>query len=182
MMLILFTYENNNGRFMDWRCFPIYIKFSTWQGHVTSKINNNNYIYIYIYAVKLGLTTKYKIRLLDQDGRFRSVPICLVRNTSIKQCVKDDHLSYMTLNTPNLDQKRPKCYWRQAGHFWAACFATLANIVFGYDGKFWSLDQIWLHFTCSSPRRPLFLHGLLFECTSKLCINFLNQFEVYFHI
>ena len=30
--------------------------------------------------------------------------------------------------------------------------------------------------TCSSPRRPLFLHSLSFECTSKLCINFLNQF------
>ena len=36
--------------------------------------------------------------------------------------------------------------------------------------------------TCSSPRRPLFLHALSFECTSKLCINFLNQFSVYFHI
>ena len=36
--------------------------------------------------------------------------------------------------------------------------------------------------TCSSPRRPLFLHALSFECTSKLCITFLNQFSVYFHI
>ena len=36
--------------------------------------------------------------------------------------------------------------------------------------------------TCSSPRRPLFLHALSFECTSKLCIHFLNQFLVYFHI
>ena len=35
--------------------------------------------------------------------------------------------------------------------------------------------------TCSSPRLQLFLHALSFECTSKLCINFLNQFLVYFH-
>ena len=34
----------------------------------------------------------------------------------------------------------------------------------------------------SSPRRPLFLHALSFECISKLCIDFLNQFLVYFHI
>ena len=39
-----------------------------------------------------------------------------------------------------------------------------------------------LYGTCSSPRRPLFLHVLSFECPSKLCINFLNQFSVYFHI
>ena len=36
--------------------------------------------------------------------------------------------------------------------------------------------------TCSSPRRLLFLHALSFECSSKLCITFLNQFTVYFHI
>ena len=36
--------------------------------------------------------------------------------------------------------------------------------------------------TCSSPRRPLFLHALSFECTSKLCGTFLNQFSDYFHI
>ena len=34
--------------------------------------------------------------------------------------------------------------------------------------------------TWSSPRRPLFLHVLSFECTTKLCINFLNQFSVFF--
>ena len=38
------------------------------------------------------------------------------------------------------------------------------------------------HETCSSPRRTFFLHALSFECTSKLCIPFLNQFSVYFHI
>ena len=38
------------------------------------------------------------------------------------------------------------------------------------------------YMTCSRPRRPLFLHALSIECTSKLCINFLNQFSVYFHI
>ena len=36
--------------------------------------------------------------------------------------------------------------------------------------------------TWSGPRRPLFLHALSFECTSKMCINFLNKFSVYFHI
>ena len=36
--------------------------------------------------------------------------------------------------------------------------------------------------TYSSPRRPLFLHALSFQCTSNLCINFLKQFSVYFHI
>ena len=39
----------------------------------------------------------------------------------------------------------------------------------------------WLG-TCSSPRRTSFLHALSFECTSKLCGTFLNQFSDYFHI
>ena len=41
---------------------------------------------------------------------------------------------------------------------------------------------VWTYLTCSSPRRPLFLHALSFECTSKLCVNFINQFSFYFHI
>ena len=36
--------------------------------------------------------------------------------------------------------------------------------------------------TCSSPRRNFFLHALSFECTSKLCATFINQFSDYFHI
>ena len=36
--------------------------------------------------------------------------------------------------------------------------------------------------TCSSPRRTFFLHALSFECTTKMCITFLNQFLAYFHI
>ena len=36
--------------------------------------------------------------------------------------------------------------------------------------------------TCSIPRRPLFLHTLSFECNSKLCGTFLNQFLAHFHI
>ena len=36
--------------------------------------------------------------------------------------------------------------------------------------------------TCSSPRRTFFLHALSFQCTSKLCGTFLNQFSDYFHI
>ena len=39
-----------------------------------------------------------------------------------------------------------------------------------------------IYLTCSSPRRTFFLHALSFECTSKLCITFLNQFSVYFRI
>ena len=42
--------------------------------------------------------------------------------------------------------------------------------------------QFQSNMTCSSPRRQFFLHTFSFECTSKLCINFLNQFPVYFHI
>ena len=34
--------------------------------------------------------------------------------------------------------------------------------------------------TCSSPRRPLFLHALSFECTSKLCIIFSTNFQFNF--
>ena len=36
--------------------------------------------------------------------------------------------------------------------------------------------------TCSRSRRTFFLHSLSFECTSKLCITYLNQFSVYFLI
>ena len=36
--------------------------------------------------------------------------------------------------------------------------------------------------TFSSPRRTFLLHALSFEYTSKLCITFLIQFSVYFHI
>ena len=47
------------------------------------------------------------------------------------------------------------------------------------------IEQRILHillFTCSSPRRPLFMHALSFERTTKLCINFLNQFPFYSHV
>ena len=36
--------------------------------------------------------------------------------------------------------------------------------------------------TWSSPRFPLFLHTLSFEFTSKMFIDFISQFSVYFHI
>ena len=39
-----------------------------------------------------------------------------------------------------------------------------------------------LHKACSSPRQTIFLHALSFQCTSKLCVTFINQFLVYFHI
>ena len=32
------------------------------------------------------------------------------------------------------------------------------------------------------PKTSTFFHTLSFECTSKLCMNFLNHFLVYFHI
>ena len=48
-----------------------------------------------------------------------------------------------------------------------------------YSGRHFGSRTPW---TCSRPRRPLFLHALSFECTSKLCINFLNQFSFFFHI
>ena len=68
-----------------------------------------------------------------------------------------------------------------------------------YFGLFWKtkrpkttymVEGLWLNRTQGTgnlqtfpiPRRPLFLHVLSFECTKKLCINFLNQFSVYFHI
>ena len=38
------------------------------------------------------------------------------------------------------------------------------------------------HMNWYIPRHPIFLHALSFECTTNLCINFLNQFSVYFHI
>ena len=38
------------------------------------------------------------------------------------------------------------------------------------------------HKTCSSPRRTFFLHALSLQCTSKLCVTFLNLFLVYFYI
>ena len=34
--------------------------------------------------------------------------------------------------------------------------------------------------TCSSPRHPLFLHALSFECTTKFCINFSTNFQFIF--
>ena len=43
-------------------------------------------------------------------------------------------------------------------------------------------ELIIAQLNCSSPRRPLFLHALSFECTIKLCVNSLNQFSVYFYI
>ena len=37
------------------------------------------------------------------------------------------------------------------------------------------------YLTCSSPIWTFFLHALSFECTSKLCNTFINQFSVHFH-
>ena len=48
------------------------------------------------------------------------------------------------------------------------------------DQKLTTLKQSPM--TCSSPRRTFFLHALSFQCTSKLCGTFINQFSDYFHI
>ena len=32
------------------------------------------------------------------------------------------------------------------------------------------------------PNTSIFLHALSFECTTKLCINFLNQFSLFSHL
>ena len=53
---------------------------------------------------------------------------------------------------------------------------SIENLGENYEGAR-KVNKTW-----SSPKRPLFLHALSFDCTTKLCINFLNQFSVYFHI
>ena len=44
------------------------------------------------------------------------------------------------------------------------------------------ISSVWIITALFQPKTDLFLHALSFECTSKLCISFLNQFSVYFHI
>ena len=58
-----------------------------------------------------------------------------------------------------------------------------SSVTTGGDNKdLKELHAAMKQLTCSSPRGTFFLHALSFECTSKLCITFLNQFSVYFHI
>ena len=90
---------------------------------------------VYKGTVKLVLTTTSKILSSAQDDCFRSVRMFLVWITSIKQSIKDDHLSSVTATTPNLDRKGPKNYQRRQAHFCAACFSMSANIVFGHVRK-----------------------------------------------
>ena len=52
----------------------------------------------------------------------------VARYTSINQCVKDFHLSSVTMTTPNLYQKWPKFYQRQLPHFFMACFDISENV------------------------------------------------------
>ena len=73
-------------------------------------------------TVKLCLTTMYKILPSSQDNHFCLVVIFLVRYTSINKCVKTTtYLYYVTVTTPNLDIKWPKCYQRRLRQFCAAC-------------------------------------------------------------
>ena len=60
-------------------------------------------------------------------------------------------------------------------------FSSIADSIEEVCNTF-RLRRILVYQTCSSPRRSLFLPALSFQCTSKLCITFLSQFLVYFHI
>ena len=53
---------------------------------------------------------------------------------------------------------------------------------FGIWGYYFYLPLGYYNKTCSSPRRTFFLQALSFQCTSKLCVNFLNLFLVYIFI
>ena len=72
--------------------------------------------------------------------------------------------------------------WRWSMFIWWESLWPRDNMKSSYRWMAIRIHEIWLHWTCSSPRRTFFLHALSFECTSKLCITFLNQFLVYFHI
>ena len=64
-------------------------------------------------------------------------------------------------------------------------YMLIPILQFHSSNYFWVSVIFWFFLdptTCSSPRRTFFIHALSFECTSKLCIIFLNQFSVYFHI
>ena len=66
------------------------------------------------------------------------------------------------------------------------CYVTLYSyyhvLIVANDISHMGIKTIFLIWTCSSQRRTFFLLMLSFQCTSKLCITFLNQFSVYFHI
>ena len=73
--------------------------------------------------------------------------------------------------------------WWQLISLWVTVLAIKTPVI--TRSEMWWSGQLLTnrgYLTCSSPRRPLFLQALSFECTSKLCITFLNQFSVYFHI
>ena len=77
-----------------------------------------------------------------------------------------------------------KIDWRTTSLMAETCWSSFTSR-FAVPVKSMLYSMIWNYtksMTCFSPRRPLFIHTLSFECTSKLCINFLNQFSFYFHI
>ena len=69
----------------------------------------------------------------------------------------------------------PACKGRRwCGGGWAPPMAQMCYKQYsGGEGSYLFPDSL---LTCSSPRHPLFEHALSFECTSKLCITFLDQF------
>ena len=88
--------------------------------------------------------------------------------SALHQFYKDIGVSYTLVVDPSGDQKIKSVsrYCHQVG--------TTLNTL--------EESTQWDNQTCSSPRRTFFLHALSFECTSKLCGTFLNQFLYYFHI
>ena len=86
------------------------------------------------------------------------VTIFLVKDTSMKKCVKDDHLSYVTATTSNMDQKLPKCYWRRLHHFCAACFGRLGFLPTMLE--IFSINNLLKKTTC--PRWPHYIGTPLF--------------------
>ena len=90
-------------------------------------------------TVKLRLTTTSKRQPSAQDDCFRSVPIFLVRDTGIKQCVKDNKFSSVTATTLQYEPKVTKILPKPTESFkkiHAACIATPANIIFVHVIKF----------------------------------------------
>ena len=62
-------------------------------------INKNIFHELFLYV-----QSKLVKRPSDQDDHVRLVPF-LVRYTRTKKCVKDDHLSSVTAEKPNMEQK-----------------------------------------------------------------------------
>ena len=64
-------------------------------------------------------------------------------------------------------------------------FSPRYVLVSNKNCDFYSLRPVYLFLSnhdLFQPKASTFLHALSFQCTSKLRINFLNHFTIYFHI